>query len=113
MRRLAVLGVGAVLVGTSCGITGDAELQEIDTADLFGLDATTTSSIVVDLERPGDRTSGSYEPGDVDDDRHGAGGLVLRRRTHLTDVSRDLARGAAPSSPLRVVTALLDGATAG
>ncbi len=108
MRRLAILGVGAVLVGTSCGIAGDAELQEIDTADLFGLDATTTST-----------SSTSSVPATVPvaaTDQATSTTIVTEQvvlyfvdgRT-LTDVSREIARGPSPSSPLRVVTALLDG----
>jgi hypothetical protein len=111
VKRLAALGVGAVLLGTSCGIAGDAELQEIDTADLFGLDATTTSTsstsptssvpATVPVEAADQATSTTIVTEQVV--------LYFVDGRTLTDVSRDLARGPSPSSPLRVVTALLDG----
>jgi hypothetical protein len=41
-RRLVVIATGVVL--TACGVAGGSELQQIDSADLAGLDQTTTSS---------------------------------------------------------------------
>lgn len=47
MNRLTGIGVASILLcalGAACGLGGDGELERVDSADLFGLDETTTSS---------------------------------------------------------------------
>jgi len=48
VNRLALAALGAVMVlvavATSCSVSGDSQLEQIDSADLFGLDETSTST---------------------------------------------------------------------
>lgn len=107
MNRLTVVAVGAVALVTSCGIAGNGELQEIDSADLFGLDETTTSTST---------TSTTVVPATshAEPTNQATSTTILTERIvlyfvdgrSLTDVSVDLARGPSPS---RVVTRLLAG----
>ena len=39
-----VVGVAALFVCASCGVSADGQLEQVDSADLFGLDETTTTT---------------------------------------------------------------------
>lgn len=109
MRR-AVLG-GTVVVAallpvalTACGIGGDGELQQVDPADLAGLDATSSTTTSVPLQSvppstaPPDETSTTIATEAVE--------LYFVDGSRLQSVSLNLAR---PASPSRVIAALASG----
>ncbi|MET0145001.1 MAG: GerMN domain-containing protein [Ilumatobacteraceae bacterium] len=109
MRRArTALAVGAIVLVGACS-TGDGELQQIDSADLFGLDETTTSTTTVTSAPPSSlaeptvaatSTTVATEPVT----------LYFVDGSRLAAVSIDVARGPSPS---RVVAALLAGPPAG
>jgi hypothetical protein len=105
-RQLLITGAALVLVA-ACGVSADGELQQIDSADLFGLDVTTTStststSVVVAptvvVETTGLVTTTTIATESVD--------LYFLDGNRLEPVSIPLTRN---PSPQRVVTALVDG----
>ncbi len=110
MRRfLAAVAVGAVTLAGAC-TTGNGELQQIDSGDLFGLDQTTTSTSTTSTTEP----PSSLAPPTV-----GATSTTIATEpvtlyfvdgSRLAAVSIELARGPSPS---RVVAALLTGPPAG
>ena len=109
MNRLLLVGVAAVALAASCGVAGDGELQEINSAELFGLDETTTSTsstMFPSATAPVDNTTGptsstiATEPVE----------LYFLDGNRLVDVSIDMARSPSPS---RVVAALLTGPPSG
>jgi hypothetical protein len=115
MRRLVVTAASAialVVAAASCSVGGDNQLQQIDRADLFGLDETTTTStsttIASTLPPPSSvestigATSTTIATESVE--------LYFLDGSNLQDVSIDLA---GPVSPSRVVTALLSGPPSG
>ena len=114
MNRLAVLGLGAVILVASCSTSGDGQLQQIDSADLFGLDETSTSTTTTTTTIPQTVTPTSPVQSTV-----GATTTTVATElvdlyfvdgTRLAPVPVDLVRGPSPS---RVVAALLAGPQGG
>jgi hypothetical protein len=109
MKRLTMAVFGGCALVTSCGVAGDGELQEIDSADLFGLDETTTSTTsttMVPVTLPWTPTNQATSTTIATEPV----ALYFVDGRSLTDVSRPLARDPSPS---RVVSALLAGPPAG
>jgi hypothetical protein len=111
VNRFAIFALGALAVVASCGVADDRELQEINSADLFGLDETTTSTsttstTLVPATSPVQPTIRSTSTTIATEPVS----LYFVDGRSLTEVSIDLARGPSPS---RVVAALLAGPPAG
>jgi hypothetical protein len=104
-RQLLITGAALVLLA-ACGVSADGQLEQIDSADLFGLDVTTTSTsttstTLVPQTIPMETrlaTTTTIATESVD--------LYFLAGNRLEPVSIALARN---PSPQRVVTALVDG----
>ena len=109
MNRHVVYAAVALVLGASCGVSADGQLEQIDSADLFGLDVTTTSTSTsttsttlvpqtVPVETTHLATTTTIATDAVD--------LYFLDGNRLEPVSIPLARN---PSPQRVVRALVDG----
>ena len=109
MNRQLLVASAAFALVAACGVSADGQLEQIDSADLFGLDVTTTSTststtsttlapqtIPVETTRLATTTTIALEAVD----------LYFLDGNRLEPVSIALARN---PSPQRVVTALVDG----
>ena len=118
MNRLVAAAAGAVMVlvavATSCSVSGDSQLEQIDSADLFGLDETSTSTTTTTTTvqttvtptttvAPTIGTTTTTVATELVD-------LYFVDGTRLAPVPVDLVRGPSPS---RVVAALLAGPQGG
>lgn len=110
MRRhvLAPAAALSLLALASCSVGGDSDLQEIPSADLFGLDATSTSTTTPPS------TSAPSPPATVGATSTSIAAesveLYFLDGSQLQNVFVNLAR---PASPQRVIAALLSGPPAG
>ncbi|MET0326142.1 MAG: GerMN domain-containing protein [Ilumatobacteraceae bacterium] len=116
MNRLAVMAVAAMIVAASCSTSGNGELEQIDSADLFGLDETSTSTTTttpttvpttVTPTSSVEDTSGTTTTTTVATEQVD---LYFVDGTQLAPVPVNLVRGPSPS---RVVAALLAGPQGG
>ncbi len=110
MNRHVIYACAALVLVTACGVSADGQLEQIDSADLFGLDITTTSTstttppvttqlpVTVPVETTALATTTTIAIDSVD--------LYFLDGNRLEPVSVGLARN---PSPARVVTALVDG----
>ncbi len=108
MNRHAIYACAALVLVAACGVSADGQLEQIDEADLFGLDVTTTSTstttsttlvpATAPVETTAQATTTTIAAEPVD--------LYFLDGNRLEPVSIALARN---PSPLRVVTALVDG----
>jgi hypothetical protein len=123
MNRFAVSTVGAVLalvvVASSCSVSGDGQLEQIDSADLFGLDETSTSTTTTTTTLPTTTLPTTVTPtSPAEPSIAGTTTTVATEQvdlyfvdgTRLAPVPVDLVRGPTPS---RVVAALLAGPQGG
>ena len=108
MNRHVICVCLTLVLVTACGVSADGQLEQIDSADLFGLDITTTSTSIppsttvvtatVPVETTALATTTTIAVDSVD--------LYFLDGNRLEPVSVALARN---PSPARVVTALVDG----